>query len=998
MNRRTCWWFITLLLLSVLSIGVAVAQTPIRDSGSRDLDGLFDSGGPLGPVAGPPAFPPPPPPWTLGDFDFETLDPQGWTTKDRTDQSGIYFHVDDYAGLAGYAGGTVPIQGSHSLWCGARVATGPPLCTYATLPGYGNNWDQSWCTKTCIDVSGDGVLDVSFNAYFDSEPGYDATELDYTVDCSGTAGWTRIDGGPNVWDGILDLTGTPYASTYDISGVIGTGAGNADVKVRLLFHSDGAFSDEDAGWPTDGACHFDNLQVEGLALEDFESESVGAQSSDDWSALGCGPTGYGDFACLLNGASLWQENGTLDLTSVWAFICGSTDVYCRNALQTAVPFVNAQGLYIWNEICSPWMDWNPGGAVDPGATTELTFDVYRDLPLDNLVFYTWHYRTREDPTDCPTAWKDKGFVYYGAQRAWWTQNETLSGIPVGNSTTRQIQVSLGVIDMKGIWGGLYGSGTCHSHAPLFDNVLVERTNTHLWVVNDMDLFQDNFAEDGTTTGTVRVDAATGADAAKVVVTEPSVGIDDLVHGNPASGPAVICHVKNLPGKSGATVSGGANWPEVPSLSTANWTAIQMHATGDENEYDVDLNDALYVPGDTVFFYFSARDKNLNWSHWSQPIGLTTTESEAQSYPTEMTCLPANAVTKGHTILYVDGCSGLGAEPFFMTAFAQLDITPDRFDVRSPTSLLGNGPGGRVKNVATQLGVYTTIIWNTGDLSPTGLTAADYSALLEFVDNLTTEGGLYLSGNDFATDWAASTAPDAATLRSTYLNFSVLNDDQRAIGESVYPLVIGQPGLCFDHVSGPDMFMLDGGRVAPADFDVLTGASIEMAYGGDPGHGAVVADQTVNSHGATVGVMLSGFSYDRIRNDDPKPDPLFFVIDRTHHLYDALLWLGNLPPQPVASGPRAPVTFLAQNYPNPFNPQTAIDYTLAESGTVRLEIFDVAGRLVRTLVDPGQTVAPGPHRAYWDGIDDRGARVASGVYFYRLKTGTYTKTRKMVLLR
>jgi hypothetical protein len=88
--------------------------------------------------------------------------------------------------------------------------------------------------------------------------------------------------------------------------------------------------------------------------------------------------------------------------------------------------------------------------------------------------------------------------------------------------------------------------------------------------------------------------------------------------------------------------------------------------------------------------------------------------------------------------------------------------------------------------------------------------------------------------------------------------------------------------------------------------------------------------------------------------------------------------------------------LAQNIPNPFNPTTTIRFTIPKNSHVTLEIFDVLGRRVKTLVD-------GPRRAnnykiIWDSKNDHGNAVASGVYFYRLKAGKFTKTRKMLLLK
>jgi hypothetical protein len=88
--------------------------------------------------------------------------------------------------------------------------------------------------------------------------------------------------------------------------------------------------------------------------------------------------------------------------------------------------------------------------------------------------------------------------------------------------------------------------------------------------------------------------------------------------------------------------------------------------------------------------------------------------------------------------------------------------------------------------------------------------------------------------------------------------------------------------------------------------------------------------------------------------------------------------------------------LHQNVPNPFNPVTTIAYDLPKACTVSLRIYDVKGELVRALVDERQDI--GMKQVVWDGRDNRGHAVASGVYFYRLAAGSFAGTRKMVLLR
>jgi aminopeptidase N len=88
--------------------------------------------------------------------------------------------------------------------------------------------------------------------------------------------------------------------------------------------------------------------------------------------------------------------------------------------------------------------------------------------------------------------------------------------------------------------------------------------------------------------------------------------------------------------------------------------------------------------------------------------------------------------------------------------------------------------------------------------------------------------------------------------------------------------------------------------------------------------------------------------------------------------------------------------LEQNYPNPFNPATTIRFRLNEPAAVSLRIYDAAGRLVRALV--GTPLSAGTYARVWDGTDSRGAAVSSGVYLYRLDAGSFSRTRKMILLR
>jgi len=95
------------------------------------------------------------------------------------------------------------------------------------------------------------------------------------------------------------------------------------------------------------------------------------------------------------------------------------------------------------------------------------------------------------------------------------------------------------------------------------------------------------------------------------------------------------------------------------------------------------------------------------------------------------------------------------------------------------------------------------------------------------------------------------------------------------------------------------------------------------------------------------------------------------------------------------------TVLLQNYPNPFNPETWLAYQLASDASVEITIYDTTGALVRRL-DLGHQVA-GFYRdrsraAYWNGRNETGERVSSGLYFYQLRAGDYAETRRMAILK
>jgi hypothetical protein len=88
--------------------------------------------------------------------------------------------------------------------------------------------------------------------------------------------------------------------------------------------------------------------------------------------------------------------------------------------------------------------------------------------------------------------------------------------------------------------------------------------------------------------------------------------------------------------------------------------------------------------------------------------------------------------------------------------------------------------------------------------------------------------------------------------------------------------------------------------------------------------------------------------------------------------------------------------IRQNYPNPFNPVTSIEYALPEGCQVLVEVFNVLGQRVKVLVDEYQTA--GTYTIVWDGTDEGEKTLASGMYFYRMKAGTFVSAKKMIIMK
>ncbi len=131
------------------------------------------------------------------------------------------------------------------------------------------------------------------------------------------------------------------------------------------------------------------------------------------------------------------------------------------------------------------------------------------------------------------------------------------------------------------------------------------------------------------------------------------------------------------------------------------------------------------------------------------------------------------------------------------------------------------------------------------------------------------------------------------------------------------------------------------------------------------------------------------------SDSGKTDSVKVVVSDQGGLSASNTWVFKV--QKVQELPGLPKDYsLGQNYPNPFNPTTSIKFDLPNMSNVRVTVYDILGKEVRTLVN--SDMGAGRYSVTWDGLNDQGQQVTSGVYFYRMDAGTFTMMKKMLLLK
>ena len=279
--------------------------------------------------------------------------------------------------------------------------------------------------------------------------------------------------------------------------------------------------------------------------------------------------------------------------------------------------------------------------------------------------------------------------------------------------------------------------------------------------------------------------------------------------------------------------------------------------------------------------------------------------------------------------------------------------------------------------------YSIIVWYTGDETTNSISAAEEDSLMAFLD---AGGRLFLSGQN-----AVENLPAGGLLLMNYLQASHGGNSTQGIISAVSgnPVMGGEGLIGIIGAGGAD-------NQTSADILIPSGiASEAILYGvAGPDVAAVSVDD------GNYKIFLTGFGFEAVVAGNNILTPPIQIM------YRVLDWFGA----PVVSvedeiALALPKKFsLEQNYPNPFNPETSISFSIPQDATVRLTIYNILGQKISTLID-GQR-SSGVYTINWNGRNDVGNQVASGLYFYRIearhsKNGEqriFVDAKKMLLLR
>jgi hypothetical protein len=883
------------------------------------------------------------------DADFSTTTgDDAWTSTDRsgTLASANYWHHDTIR-ISGH-----PSMGDSTWWCG----TNNPCWRQAR--GYGNDWVQILERHFDETVSATTSVVLEFDQRYAMELDYDYGYVDVRSSVTGDAwvtietmdnyGFTGTPGRPVDWDS----TSPPVPAGHPLGHItldISAEALGVEFDLRFRFESDGAYSSQDQ-WDNsthsvlDGAWQLDNITLlDGgtpIFYDDAESGNNGWVHDD---IIASGQTGV----------TFWRGQFGIDFVTGRDFTCDDRPV--GSWMYAAVdPFTSkmVDNEYAW--LVSPPID------VSGAAKLVGQWDHWVDLPRPANDIFNLSLASN-DLYACVT--DPAGFV--DESPGWW-------------------------------YGGpFWGVWTDDWDAFAGNDWLAVRWELQ----NDETPVEPHMA--GIFVNTQRVGIPSG-DAGTTWNYSVWYRFFDVFPNQLAAGQpdTAIINVKDDDDIASLTLVADNG------LTQTSYPCVRQDPNG--NDWDVPPPVTEMVVGSEIHYYFEAEDG----------VGNTATyPSTAPEGYIEFSILPISATVSNPGMLLIDkhGRRMPGAERnyrhtseyYYREMLGILGYEWETYDVEVPSGSTSqsNGPD------SSGYKYYDTQIWFTNEFDSYTIKRPDQANMIMWLNRSPEkERNLLITGND----WGKELEQTGIETLSFYEVWLASQYIQNAVGVVTVDSV---PGL--KEVAGGWTFMdHDDGEA------ILRGACPQLHYydivdpdGGIPGVGAALEyeDMVGATFGAgtyythqTLGYQTVnlGFGMEYIADGNVGDVAGNYTAEGYFHVgvEDRVNLMGNIlsffgqtasgDPTGVVDGMK---NSLSHAYPNPFNPVTKIAYSVKEAGPVTIEVYNVAGKVVRTLLDT-EIEAGAEGFVVWNGANDGGERCASGVYFYRIAAPGFTESRKMIMLK
>jgi hypothetical protein len=442
---------------------------------------------------------------------------------------------------------------------------------------------------------------------------------------------------------------------------------------------------------------------------------------------------------------------------------------------------------------------------------------------------------------------------------------------------------------------------------------------------------------------------------------------------------------------------------------ATWDAYAMNREAAESNWWIAPPPVSQMTaGSEIHYYFEATDGTGQVSVYPE---------HAPDFYYEFSILPLEATTGEPGILLVDKHgrrtpgdqrNGLRYSEFFYTEPLEiLGYEWEVYDVEVPSgSTYSWGPD------TSGMKYYHTQIWFCNEFDAYTLWTRDQYNLIQWLSQgQAHERNLLLTGNDVGFEMIAS-AKETLGFYNTWLASEYLDNAVGVVTVDSVPGLIDQSGGYDFMTEGDQEAILRGACPVLMYFDVVNarsgipGNEVVALYQKQDGQerpaGVAYTHQTLGYQTVNLGFgpefISDGTTHGGSGNYTPEGYYHAGLKDRLDLMRNIMDYFGLTPTEP-GTGIEGPVgaNALAQAHPNPFNPVTTVGYSVRDAGPVTITVYDVAGRVVRTLLE-GEFEAGTTGSVVWDGTNDGGERCASGVYFYRIAAPGFQSSKKMVMLK